>query len=334
VFIYLSILIAALVSRNKKLRWVIGIILGINVVYALVHLQQIATLRTHIGGLVKTVGFDRFFSLDSFVIIIGWVIAVANAGRWLRRILVSGMVAQIVVTLLLTPHLQIPLLHLLGRATNPNSAKHLQMDPLINISRNAVGDFLGEPTIPSFAEHFKSNDYRLIRNVIGDAVTMSVGLDPMAALMNEIGTIDGYYNAYPLSYKIRFRPVIAQQFVITEGEGVNIWDSDMKIADPRAYFDNWGSRLYTFVDDPSKVALDYCAAYHLSARYVISRFALTDSHLSLVTITGSIARSVGERGRGKSHCVEKSKGGTFPLRLEIPQKRRDFHFSHRPGYDG
>ena len=48
---------------------------------------------------------------------------------------------------------------------------------------------------------------------------------------------------------------------------------------------------------------------------------------------GSVAESVGKRGRGKSHCVEKSKGGTFPLRLEIPQERRDFHFSHRPGYD-
>ena len=31
--------------------------------------------------------------------------------------------------------------------------------------------------------------------------------------------------------------------------------------------------------------------------------------------------------------MEKSEGGTFPLRLEIPQKRRDFHFYHRPGYD-
>jgi hypothetical protein len=31
--------------------------------------------------------------------------------------------------------------------------------------------------------------------------------------------------------------------------------------------------------------------------------------------------------------MEKSKGGTFPLRLEILQKRRDFHFSHRPGYN-
>jgi hypothetical protein len=49
---------------------------------------------------------------------------------------------------------------------------------------------------------------------------------------------------------------------------------------------------------------------------------------------GSVAESVGKRGRGKSHCVEKSKDGTFPLRLEIPQERRDSHFSHRPGHDG
>ena len=45
---------------------------------------------------------------------------------------------------------------------------------------------------------------------------------------------------------------------------------------------------------------------------------------------GSVAESVGKRGRGKSHCVEKSKGGTFPLRLEIPQERRDFHYWNGP----
>jgi hypothetical protein len=39
---------------------------------------------------------------------------------------------------------------------------------------------------------------------------------------------------------------------------------------------------------------------------------------------------MGKKGRGKRRYVEKSKGGTFPLRLEIPQPRRDFHFFHRP----
>src|SRR5262249_18902595 len=32
----------------------------------------------------------------------------------------------------------------------------------------------------------------------------------------------------------------------------------------------------------------------------------------------------GQKGRGKSRYVEKSNNGTFPLRLEIPQERRDF----------
>ena len=38
----------------------------------------------------------------------------------------------------------------------------------------------------------------------------------------------------------------------------------------------------------------------------------------------------GKKGRGKSRCVEKSKGGTFPLRLEIPQKRRISTFPTAP----
>jgi hypothetical protein len=37
---------------------------------------------------------------------------------------------------------------------------------------------------------------------------------------------------------------------------------------------------------------------------------------------------------GKSRCVEKSKKRTFPLRLEIPQKRGISHFSHSSGDDG
>jgi hypothetical protein len=48
---------------------------------------------------------------------------------------------------------------------------------------------------------------------------------------------------------------------------------------------------------------------------------------------GSIALFVGEEVGGRSRSVEKSKSGTFPPRLEIPQEGRDFHFSHRPHDD-
>jgi len=241
VFTYLSILIAALVSKNKKLGSVIGIIVGVNAFYALVQLQQIAALRTHIGGLVKTFQFDRFYFLNSFLIIAGWVIAVGDASRWLRRVLVSGMVAQIAVTLLLTPHVQAPLLHFLGERTNPSFAEHMKGNDyaLMNIPRNVVGDFLGNPTIPSFAQHLKSDDYRLIRNIIGDAVTINVGVDPMAAVANKISALDGYYNVYPSSYKAQFRSIIGNQLEIIRDTGyADDWGSTLTIADPRAYFEN------------------------------------------------------------------------------------------------
>jgi hypothetical protein len=41
----------------------------------------------------------------------------------------------------------------------------------------------------------------------------------------------------------------------------------------------------------------------------------------------------GSKGRGKTRFVEKSKSGTFPLRSEIPQGRRDSQFFHRPDRD-
>ena len=45
---------------------------------------------------------------------------------------------------------------------------------------------------------------------------------------------------------------------------------------------------------------------------------------------GSIAVFVGEVDGGRRRSEEKSKCGTFPPRLEIPQVQRDSHFSHRP----
>src|ERR1035437_415408 len=51
--------------------------------------------------------------------------------------------------------------------------------------------------------------------------------------------------------------------------------------------------------------------------------------LSRTWIFGSIALFVGEEGGGRCRSEEKSKGRTFPPRLEIPQEQRDSHFSHR-----
>jgi len=125
---------------------------------------------------------------------------------------------------------------------------------------------------PAFADHFLERDYAQIRAVVGNDSVMSVGLDPMVAVANGISSIDGYYVAYPLAYKHSFRKIIERQLPLA---GPAVADS----------YDHWGNRVYTFAYDPSRIALDYCAAQHENARYVLSRFPLNDKHLKIVLTT-------------------------------------------------
>ena len=241
VFVYVAILISFVVTRNAKIGALILLIVVINLFYCVVHFDPVAHLRIHFGGLINTFQFDRFFFLDSFLIISTWVVAMRAASSWLRRVLIIAVTAQLAWTFALATHIHTPVTRLLGRQA-----------------------------LPSFNEYYKQGDYREIRNVIGNADVISVGLDPMAALMSGISTLDGYYNAYPLGYKPRFRAVIAKQ---------------LKVSHQEDYFDSFGGRIYTFADSPNDLSLDYCAAYALGARFVISRFEITNPHLKLVEIT-------------------------------------------------
>jgi hypothetical protein len=253
--LYISVLVALAITRKRKLLWLVTTIVFVNLFYIFVNFEPVARFRTHVGGLFKTFVFERFFFLDSFLIIIAWVIAMSVDKTGLRRLLIGAMVLQMVVTCALTPHLRAPIMHALGK-----------------------------PTIPSFEEHTMPGDYRIIRNAVGENPTMSVGLDPMAAVMNRISAIDGYYNAYPLAYKRAFRPIIARQ--IESGHPyINNWGSELHVINTQGYFDNWGSRLYTFVDNPAYVDLDYCPAFRLGALFVISQFDLKSDNLDLLLTT-------------------------------------------------
>ena len=257
VFLYVSALAAVVLTRNKRLASLILMAMAFNLFYCVMLYDPVEQWRNRTGGLVKTFAFDRFYFMESALVILAWVVAMRVSSPGFRKIMVVAAALQFAWVLYFTPQIYNPVVHMLGRQASPQKYGGVSM---------------------TFEDYYKPEDYQLIKSAVGEADTISVGLDPMAAVLAHISALDGYYTAYPLSYKSRFRPVIAAQ---------------LKISGQQTYFDEWGSRIYTFSYNPDRgydsplqaLSLDYCAAYSLGARYVISRPEITDPHLSLRLIT-------------------------------------------------
>ena len=97
---------------------------------------------------------------------------------------------------------------------------------------------------------------------------MSIGLDPMAAVMNNIKVLGGYYNLYPLSYKLKFRKIIEKQL-----------DHYEKF---KEHYDSYGQRVYTFVTDPKVIKINFAEAKLLGADYVISKYPISNPILKII----------------------------------------------------
>jgi hypothetical protein len=120
----------------------------------------------------------------------------------------------------------------------------------------------------TFDNYYKFKDYTFIRNIVKNSRVMSVGLDPMIAVMNDIRVIDGYHTIYPLSYKIKFRKIIEREL-----------ENNIQL---KNYYDTWGSRVYAFYSDKNKLMLNFHYAKKLGADYVISRFPIENNELKKI----------------------------------------------------
>ena len=135
-----------------------------------------------------------------------------------------------------------------------------------NFSSNNM-DF-NSSTNKTFDNYYRFKEYTFIKNIVKDSRVMSVGLDPMIAVMNDIKVIDGYHTIYPLSYKMKFRKIIEREL-----------DKNVKL---KNYYDQWGSRVYAYHNDKNNILLNFQEAKKLSAEYVISGFPIKNNELELV----------------------------------------------------
>ena len=122
--------------------------------------------------------------------------------------------------------------------------------------------------IYTFDGYYKHEEYSEIKKVVKDKRVLSVGLDPMVAIMNNIKTIDGYHALYPLSYKIKFRKIIKDEL-----------ENNREL---KRYYDNWGSRVYAFYTDEDNIQIDFKMAKKVGADFVISKFIIDSKDLTFV----------------------------------------------------
>jgi hypothetical protein len=86
----------------------------------------------------------------------------------------------------------------------------------------------------SYKEFFAEDLFSTIKKDIAysDEKVVAVGYHPSVLMYNGFNCIDGYNNAYPLSYMQKFRTLIAPELEINKAA--------------RDYYDSWGGRMYLY----------------------------------------------------------------------------------------
>ena len=121
----------------------------------------------------------------------------------------------------------------------------------------------------TFKDYYLSNSYQKIKNIVGNKRIISLSpLDPMVAVMNDIYTLDGEHNLYPLSYKYNFYKIIKDEL-----------ENDQFLKD---YYLNWGHRVYAFVSNKDNIKIDFIEAKKLGAEFVISAYLIENRNLEMI----------------------------------------------------
>ena len=131
---------------------------------------------------------------------------------------------------------------------------------------NELKNFLSNEK--NYKKDFHFSKLKFIKSIVEQERVMSIGIDPMIAVMNDIKVIDGYHTIYSKSYKINFRKIISKELEANEIL--------------KNYYDIMGNRVYAFYSDKNKLLLNFKAAKTIGAEYVISAFPIKNPNLESI----------------------------------------------------
>jgi hypothetical protein len=228
--------------KNKQAKYIFFLIIFLHLIMVGVKLNFIAEFYSNLPGLLRTLNpvnaqtiLPLLFTFLTFLMLI-------NAKFYLRKIFNTVIISCVLLTQV-------------NSSIVPSYKKFIIKE---DNYRN----------IYTFKGYYLYEGYIKVKQIVKNKKTISIGLDPMSAIVNGIYTIDGYHNLYPLAYKKKFYKIIEDEL-----------SNNLKT---KKYFKNWGSRVYAFVNDPENIKINFKEAKKVGADYVISKYDLNNDKLSLI----------------------------------------------------
>jgi hypothetical protein len=150
------------------------------------------------------------------------------------------------------------------------------------IKTGLVGKFFNKnfDSFISYKEFYSEDLFEMIKKDINykNEKVAAFGYHPAVLMYNGFNCIDGYNNAYPLSYMKKFRTLIAPELKINETA--------------REYYDNWGGRMYLYNSElsyeptrnkntiPVKLNIDMDVfKNNFDGKYIVSRSEISNAEI-------------------------------------------------------
>lgn len=121
-------------------------------------------------------------------------------------------------------------------------------------------------TSSSIKTFYQFEDYKFIKGIVKNDRIISIGIEPLKAVMSNINVIDGYHYLYPLSYKEKFKKIYNKKSVNEDYIG----------------FIAWGHRLQISNYDLNLINLE--EVKKIGAEYILSNKVLNSSLISSICI--------------------------------------------------
>ena len=283
-FYVLPVLLIGLLSKNRISYLLLLIIFLIHFIEFISQTEFVTTIRNNSEGLIKTLNWNTMLT-TTLPVLFGLIFVNITKLEIIK--FTKYLIYPLLFLSLLTFQIRIASVPLAKHFLSFDSLSiekknkleqnfynrkyNLLIKEMVQINKNKAINLKKQfKSKYTFEGYYDYKNYKYIKSLVGNSKTISISLDPMVAVMNDIYVLGGYYNIYPMNYKLKFRKVIEKQLE--------------HYSQYKNYFDKYGHRVNTFVINPDIIKIDFSQANILGAEYVISKYPISDKVLESICL--------------------------------------------------